>query len=214
VLKGLHVTRLPDQRQAILDGSFQRYKCEVCASEFVFEGQTIYTDFSRMEYIAIEAPPIGDWRADRDRHMQIYDTNVEFGPPVAKELASGLRTRLVYGLAALREKLMVWDEGIDDRVLELCKAAWFEREKIGPTDFVLRLDAVLPGQHLILAQLEKSPEDPTVGGGYTLPKRVGSVVVRNQDIARNQRRQQVLMESAPWLRESWLVDFHDAHPSK
>ena len=212
VPKGLHVTRLPEQRRAIIEGSFQRYTCTECQVEFLFEGQTIYTDFHRMEYIAVETPPAQDWRADRDRHRSIYDTNVELGPGIAKDLASGLRTRLVYGLAALREKLITWDAGIDDRILELCKAQWLQSNDLQPNACTLRLNTVLPGGHLLMAQLQQPQTPPNSHGGYVLPVKIGNVVFRVQDIERTQARQARLLEATPWLRESWLIDVHDARP--
>ena len=207
------MTRLPAQRQAIIDETFQRYTCSSCERDFLFEGRTVYTDFNRMEYIAVEPPQLTDWRADRERHRAIYDNNVEFGPAIAKDLASGLRTRLVYGLAALREKLVVWDAGIDDRVLELCKAHWLQSQKLSPTACTLRVNTILPGGHVLMAQLRESKKPPDSHGGYALPEKVGNIVFRVQDIERIQQRQKRLLEATPWLRESWLIDVHDASPS-
>ena len=212
VLKGLHVTRLPSQRQAILDGTFQRYECADCSERFLYEGSTVYTDFDRMEYIAVEPPPATAWREDRQKHASIYDRNVQFGPEIARDLASGLRTRLVYGLSALREKLLAWDHEVDDQLLELCKAAWIEKRGLQPGQVLLRLNAVLPGGHLLLARLEPDTRPPTAHGGAGLPRKVENVVIRAEDVARVQSRQSVLIDSAPWLREPWLVDLHDACP--
>ena len=213
VLKGLHVTRLPSARQEILNGTFQRFQCPKCDERFLFEGRTVYTDFSRMEYIAVEPPPPGDWREVREKHQQAYDRNVEFGPPVAQELASGFRTRLVFGLAALREKLIIWDADLDDRILELCKAGWFEREDKDPTKSILRLDAVLPGQHLMLVQLEPATESPYDTHGYVLPTLIDRLVIRAAEWQKVQRRQARLTDAVPWLKEPWLVDLSDAHPA-
>ena len=44
-------------------------------------------------------------------------------PAAAAALAVGLRVRLVFGLVALREKLLAWDAGLDDVDLELLKLA-------------------------------------------------------------------------------------------
>jgi hypothetical protein len=89
---------------------------------------------------------------------------------------------------------------------------WMQGAHMQPEDCILRLDAVLPGEHLVLAQLQRSRHEPTENGGIRLPKRTGTVVIRAQDIRRVQKRQHVLLEDAPWLRESWLVDVHDAKP--
>jgi hypothetical protein len=213
VLKGLHVTRLPSARQEILNGTFQRFQCTECDEHFLFEGTTVYTDFDRMDYVAVEPPPARNWRAVREKHQQAYDRNVELGPPVARELASGFRTRLVFGLGALREKLIVWDANLDDRLLELCKAGWFEREGKDPTKSILRLDSVLPGQHLILVHLKPSTEPRLDSCGYVLPTLLERVVIRAAEWQKVQRRQARLTDSVPWLKEAWLVDLFDAHPA-
>jgi hypothetical protein len=213
VLKGMHITRLPEQRAAILRGDLQRAQCAACGVGFRYEAQSIYTDFSRYEYVAVEPPQGGDWRALRAHHIGVFDRTFQMGPAVASDLAGGVCPRLVFGLGALREKLLCWDAGLDDRVLELCKASWCAREGVETSSTLLRLEAVLDGGHMMLAVLEPSVR---VGdaGVFSLPKLKARAVIQKDQIEKLHRRQTTLIAEVPWLKEPWLVDLHDAHPDR
>jgi hypothetical protein len=57
---------------------------------------------------------------------------VDHAPPIVREMADGFAIRTVFGLPALAEKILAWDQGLDDRLIELLKLDLYRSEG-GPT---------------------------------------------------------------------------------
>ena len=123
VAVSLNGERRPDLREAILDGSFQRSTCAACGAPHRVQDPFVYLDFARKEWITCFAPdrepdwarlecePMEDWR----------EGMVTFAPPMVRELSAGFRIRAVFGVDALREKLLCFANGLDDAWVELLK---------------------------------------------------------------------------------------------
>lgn len=113
----------PDLRDAIVTGSFQKKTCASCGKEFRMDPRFSYIDASRGEWLAVFPEPDQDeWRVREEEVARLFDK--AFGPrasPLARELGKSLRARLVFGWAALREKLALDDAGLDDVQVELLK---------------------------------------------------------------------------------------------
>ena len=83
LLVGMHITRLPKVREAILQEKFQHVECRNCQFVNRVEKQSIYTDFERNHYVAVELPVVCDWRNPDvirvaphplfNRYIEIYD---------------------------------------------------------------------------------------------------------------------------------------------
>ncbi|MCK6524068.1 CpXC domain-containing protein [Myxococcota bacterium] len=123
VAVSLNGERRPDLRAAILDGSFQRYPCPSCGAPCRVQDPFVYLHFARKEWITcfsperepdwarLECEPMEDWR----------EGMVTFAPPLVRDLSAGFRVRAVFGVDALREKLLCFEHGLDDAWLELLK---------------------------------------------------------------------------------------------
>lgn len=206
LLKGIHASRLPQVRADILAGRFQRFPCPACGMTLQVEDSTVYTDFERGHYVAVEPPDPPDWRASREKHVAIFDRCFTFGPPVAEELAHGMTPRLVFGVRALTEKLLAWDAGLDDRLIEGLKGQWLEEQGRGPADEELRLTSVLPGGHLVLVRLE--PRDaPAPDGPESVATRppvlLGHVCIPAWQY---ERALATRAQPYPWVGQDWAVD--------
>lgn len=123
VADGLHISRLPEVRRAILDGTFHRFPCPACGRVLQIEKLLAYTDFPRRHWFTVV--PERDL-AIRGRWIQLADesfrtTMVDRAAPIVKSWAPEFTRRVVFGLASLREKLVLSDEGLDDRLIELLK---------------------------------------------------------------------------------------------
>jgi hypothetical protein len=126
----LHVSRRPDLRQQILDGTFHRHACPGCGRSLTIETRLAYSDFPRRQWLTVF--PRIDLR-HRDEladfaHRSFEATLVARAPELVRARAGELIERVVFGLASLREKLIVLEAGLDDRVVEalklqLCKTA-------------------------------------------------------------------------------------------
>jgi hypothetical protein len=114
-----------DLRLAILGDEFQRVTCSNCTEPFRLEPEFTFVDVGRHLWIA--ALPLrrsAKWKSEEDNARVLFDG--VYGPraplPV-QDVGRGLQPRLVFGWAALREKLLVNELELDDATVELCKAA-------------------------------------------------------------------------------------------
>ena len=112
----------PDMRAAILDGSFQRVTCEHCGQTFRLEPEFTYLEVARGHYIqAHPASSAPRWAELEHRANELLA--VAYGQGVARTIGEALTARVVFGWAALIEKLICQEAGIDDVDLELVKMA-------------------------------------------------------------------------------------------
>ena len=123
----LHVSRRPDVREQILDGTFHRFTCPTCAEPVVVEHRLAYTDFPRRQWFTvfprIDLRHCEEMVAFAQRSFQA--TMVERAPEMVRDWARDMTTRAIFGLASLREKLLVFEAGLDDRVVECLKLQLF-----------------------------------------------------------------------------------------
>jgi hypothetical protein len=121
--ESLNAGRHPHLRQALLDGELHRFTCGTCGARVLVEKQLLYFDAERHHFFVVlprdelahEAQGIAIVR-------RLYD--VSFGPPAAEtlqELGRAMMVRLVYGLPALREKVLADEAGLNDLALEALK---------------------------------------------------------------------------------------------
>lgn len=198
LLKGMHITRLPEVKAAIRDGTFQVFPCPQCGTPTHIEKATIYTDFDAGHHIGVELPDHTDWVEAKERHRKVYDEAFLFGPPVAAELATRTLHRVVFGLRGLREKVLAWDAGLDDRMVEVTKLELLKSESRSFTEEDLRLVAVLPpGDHLMFARYRRGGARPEVVGHHLVTRdRYDSLLSRRDE----------LQSLYWWVFDDWFVD--------
>ena len=113
----------PDLRAEILASEFQAMICPNCGTRLRLPVHLSYLDMGRGNWILAEAVErVAEWREVEAAARAIFDQC--YGPeasPIAQGLGRGLRPRLVFGWAALREKLFCDDLGLDDVAVELVK---------------------------------------------------------------------------------------------
>lgn len=213
LVAGIHITRLPEARQQILDGTFQVFTCSGCGQATAVTAPTVYTDFERDQYVVVETPPRRPWSSVRATHARVFEDSFTSGPPIATEMASRFAKRGVYGFPALREKLLIWDASLDDLVVEGVKGELTERLCLQPDEVLFRLRAILPGGHLLFGLHEPVPVDPdrsTVSRSRTSrPVEFETVTADLYHACRDSRY--ALVTRFPWLADDWLVDFHDGY---
>jgi hypothetical protein len=174
-------------------------------------GQTVYTDFDRDQYVSVETRLRRSWTDVRAVHDRIFEESFGQGPPIASEMGVRFRKRLVFGFPALREKLMIWDAGLDDVVVESLKADLGAGMGAGPGDVLLRLEAVLSGGHLTFLVFEPDRQKPIVNALQrgTLAPPVGAETVLASTYRERLESRAAITRSLPWLGDDWLVDLHD-----
>jgi hypothetical protein len=123
VANGLHISLRPDLRRNILDGTFHRFFCPACGMTTMIDATMSFTDFPRRQWFTI-APSTGlPWRRQwlELARASFQATMVDNAPEMVVGWGREMTRRLMFGLAALREKLVISDAELDDRVVELMK---------------------------------------------------------------------------------------------
>lgn len=212
IARGLHITRLPDIRQRLTDGTFQVHRCPACGQSATYEATVVYTDFERHEYVACETARSATWQTAIARHQTVFRDCFEHGPPISQELGAKFKRRLVFGFRALREKLVAWDAGLDDRVVEAVKGDLLRADDLTPGDAVLRVARVLDGGHIVFAMYEppQPPDDLAEGAPWVTvqPAPHDFVTAPHALYAARAAAPSMLTRDYPWLGDDWFVDLH------
>jgi hypothetical protein len=130
----LHISDRPEIRASILSGDFHTFICPACGGKVIFETLLAYTDFHRWHWFTVFPSPNIRWRSAmvklaRDSFRWNLEVNA---PPLVRSWAPSFQEkfRVIFGLHALREKLIVFDAGLDDRVVEVLKLQLILRESL------------------------------------------------------------------------------------
>lgn len=114
----VNVQRRPATRDEILAGTFHRTRCRACGRETTIEKEFSYVDFARGSLYRVKPRQERDrWQADSAALETDADKVPDALAPRAKRTL-----RVIYGLSELREKLLVENARLDDRMLEVLKA--------------------------------------------------------------------------------------------
>lgn len=136
IADAVHVSTRRELRDAILAGVFHRFMCPRCGGSTTVEKVFAYTDFDRFHWFVVvpgaALPSVDDWRRFADETFAA--TMLSHCPPLVRDhWAPRMQRRVVFGLAALREKLIAADAGLDDRALEAMKLGVLLRGGILPS---------------------------------------------------------------------------------
>jgi hypothetical protein len=119
----VNAARRPDLKTAILDGSFQAAACTKCGTVLRLPPHLTYLDMRGGLWLMAEpANLLGEWPTVEEEARATYSRS--FGadaPPSGRALGAGLKSRLVFGWPAFREKLICAELGLDDVTVELLK---------------------------------------------------------------------------------------------
>lgn len=98
----------PDAVKKIITGELFRYRCPHCGLENTLEYEILFNDFEHQAWIQVIHEP------ERiPTYLKLFETTGEYMP--------GVRNRVVHSISELRQKVMAFYLGRDDRVIELCR---------------------------------------------------------------------------------------------
>ena len=144
LVASVNADRRPDLRQDILDRKFQVLTCMLCETAYRMPPSFTYMDLEHRQWIVAEPPEVREqWAEAEARTKEVFEAGYGPGAPrAARELGAELKTRVVFGWPALREKLLAIDLGLDDVTLELLKIAILRNVQKSPVadGHELRLD--------------------------------------------------------------------------
>lgn len=187
VADAINADRAPELRQQILERKLHVVGCRGCGESFAVEKVLLYTDFRRAQWIGV-FPGVDE--AQFETCERIVDDSFrkamrEQAPNVVKGWAESFRVRVVFSMPQLREKLLCWEEGMDDRVLELVKldlmGARPELVLYGVKSWCL--EAITPEGWLFTPIRHTPTRDPTAQG-CVVPRTVIDRVAATADTLR------------------------------
>lgn len=124
VARSIAGNRATSMAQQARTGTLHLVHCLPCNHSFYVESYFSYTDFEQGVHVAV-APMHLQVHAP----MLVHDAASTFEDAFAqtqhvkiKRQRDAIKCRMVFGLSALREKLLLWDRGLDDRQVEVAKA--------------------------------------------------------------------------------------------
>jgi hypothetical protein len=121
--ESLNVTRTPTHRDWVMDETFQRFACAACGTTTVHMHDFLYIDFDAKLFVGVMRPHLRPtWAAiEHEADEAFRDALGTEAPTHARDIGIGFRVRTVFGLDALREKIVLDQLGVDDIDLEVVK---------------------------------------------------------------------------------------------
>ena len=114
----------PDAVSKIISGELFAFACPHCGRKDHLEYDLLFNDFGHQAWIQVVHEP-----EMISSHEQLFDFQTQYMPDV--------RFRIVHNTHELREKVLAFSLGKDDRVVELCKVVTWEIAKKELPDFKL-----------------------------------------------------------------------------
>ncbi len=119
---GLHAKRIPQVRAQILQGELHQVSCPACASPLEIHRRIAYTDFDRFQWVEVAVPEErAEWQRVEAEALARFDRALTGAAPVIQPLRDQFAVRVVFDLDELRERLVIWDAGLDDGLVECLK---------------------------------------------------------------------------------------------
>jgi hypothetical protein len=162
----VNAVRSPWLRDQILADTFQRESCQGCGTEVVIVVPFLYVDFDRRIVIGTHpASRANEWRDLERGALDALTRNVAgSSSEFARSLADDVEVRTVFGLEALREKIVILEAGLDDAVIEATKARLLATRDDLAADPDARLTFLELGTHdlrfagVVTGGIERRPE--------------------------------------------------------
>ncbi len=143
--RGIHASRAPEVRAKIVAGVLHRMPCAACGTTLDIHHDMVFTDFKRGDWVRVARPgALTEWQPHERETLEQFERLMTMGAPIVADLAPTFRVRLVFDLDELRERLVIWDAGLDDAIVECVKLGCLRE----------RADLVRPGHRVRLRSVE------------------------------------------------------------
>lgn len=178
--RGIHARRIPEVRAQILAGQLHHIHCPACNAIVDAHRDVAYTDFARHHWVHVSTPgALSDWQSVERYALGTFDRYMLGGPPAVAEVARAFRIRVVFDLDELREKLAIWDAGLDDALIECMKLICLrEYASIAAMNRRLRVRAIEPDAFVMAAVDLQHPRVDVAR--WTTPRAAFDDVVKNR----------------------------------
>lgn len=178
----VNADRRADLRDEILENRFQIISCSECEHEFRLEPDFNYLDAGRHQWIAaLPARQLRDHMEIAAEKQAVFETSYgSQAPSAAQSIGKTLKTRLVFGWPAMREKLILEELGFDDILMEVAKLDLLRILPSAPLreGVELRLTGA-NDEFLDFIWVEASSEE--VLNGFQVPRRLYDEIAANPE---------------------------------
>lgn len=117
--RGANVARSPEVREAALAGTLNRPACSQCNVRYEVGETLVYTDPERGHWITTaRSDELVRWSELEAVALAGFRTSLR---TAAAEAFRTTAVRIVFDLDELRERLAIWDAGLDDGLVECAK---------------------------------------------------------------------------------------------
>ena len=113
----------PTEKERIKNGTFNIVECPFCGHKAKTEYTCLYHDMKGKKQVYVLPDDFDSQLKEVNTFVTGLKTD-EFG--VSQLANEGYSFRAVHDFNELREKVIIWDEGLDDRAVELYKAVMYE----------------------------------------------------------------------------------------
>lgn len=158
LVRGASAVRAPALRDAALAGALHAVRCPACDAHVTVPHDVVYADVERGHWIHLATPDVLPRWAEVERAaLAAFDRATRGTSPLAAALAGRVQPRVVFDAGELRERLVCWDAGLDDAVLECVKLRNLrDRPDVRRPDERIRLLDVAPDGALSMAAIGRA----------------------------------------------------------
>ena len=155
-IQSVNTAQDPELVGQVLDFSINNINCESCGSQVFIDDYFLFNDMER-HYLVAKYP-----QSELARWKDVVAADRKMFSSVPEELQVDFENRLVFGPFALKEKILLKQNGIDDKVMEMYKVGLFG--EIGETYFngryrIYYLNSDQEGYHvMVLVDVEQKEE--------------------------------------------------------
>ncbi|TNF38408.1 MAG: hypothetical protein EP329_00425 [Deltaproteobacteria bacterium] len=127
LVDSVNAPRQPELVHAILAGRLHVFRCGACDREFLVDRPLVYIDLEAGHWIHVFSRADERSWETREAEADHFFERATSGHPVLREQAASFAQRTVFGLGALREKVVALRAGLDDTALEALKLDMLRR---------------------------------------------------------------------------------------
>ncbi len=167
-------TAVREQARLAGGGGLHRVRCPGCGVERTLWRTLVYTDLPRRQWVHVAlASERPRWPEHEREATALAGRALRAGAPMIAAIADEVRVRVVFGYDELRERLRVWDAGLDDAIVECVKLRCLrERPALRGAGEWVRVAGVLGDGALRLQAGRDGDDGAAAARAWTVPVEV------------------------------------------
>jgi hypothetical protein len=163
----INVQNNPADKKKILDGSFFQFACTECGYETRLIYNCLYLDpMMKQMFYLIE----GNGGVEEDKKAEEDAIRAADDFPSWKE--EDYILRVVHSANDLREKLLIFDNGFDDRIVEICKGVALSQVLMEDDAYITEIHFEVVGKMQVLVLFSNDGEEQYVTDFQTLYRKM------------------------------------------